>query len=221
MCGGQGHALPEAPAPFHCILCLLLLHARGHRSGSLFPPVGQRHKLAPCKRPALSECTPYRSRPNASAAVRTLCPFPNDTSVCFRSRFTYGMYTYFFRRTRLPPRTLSRLAGILSQESVKSAMSARSARSAKSASTTASNISARLAKAAGASGGAGSGVPSPRATATGRARGGSPRAGTGASRPVAAAAAAREAAAGRDKELRSMKSPRAGTKAMGGRTGWL
>lgn len=202
--------------PLHIVL---LLHARGHKSGSFLPPVGQRHKLAPCKRPALSECTPYRSRPNASAAVRTLRPFPNDTSVCFRSRFTYGMYTYFFR-TRLPPRALSRLAGILSQDSVKSAMSARSARSAKSASTTASNISARLAKAAGA-GGAGSGVPSPRATATGRVRGGSPRAGVGASRPAVSTAAARDAAAARDKELRSMKSPRAGTRAMGGRAGWL
>ncbi|CAN0353765.1 unnamed protein product, partial [Ectocarpus sp. 12 AP-2014] len=132
-------------------------------------------------------------------------------------------------------------------ESVKSArsgQSVRSARSAKSASTTASNISARLARASAipssSSGPGGGGTfSSPKSERVGgRSRGTSPRSATGApSRPAATAARSARGKSGgggaggsgghgrgrtgRDVELRSGRSPRAGTRAMGGRTGWL
>ncbi|CAN0428756.1 unnamed protein product, partial [Ectocarpus sp. 12 AP-2014] len=138
-----------------------------------------------------------------------------------------------------------------SVKSARSGQSVRSARSAKSASTTASNISARLARASaipssssGPGGGGGSGTcggtfSSPKSERVGgRSRGTSPRSATGApSRPAASAACSARGKSGgggaggggghgrgrtgRDVELRSGRSPRAGTRAMGGRTGWL
>lgn len=160
------------------------------------------------------------SRPTGTSPFTPALPLLNGT---FSLSITYHIPSHAFRLLLpLPPpyRNNTTQCACHGQDSAKSA---RSVRSARSAGTTASNISGRLNKAAGASSHTGS-------TGGGESRPGGASAAAGSSTSSSTSRAGGRSrvnggggGGGGGSALRTpanLKSPRAGTRAMGGRTGW-